>query len=76
MKVIKGERKTFGIDINDPICKDNYIEVTEWTNLEGYAIEVFRHQSYGIDVNINLNYSEILALSKVLKTIIKDDSRA
>lgn len=78
MNVSKGQRTTYGVDISDSLSsvlpdKNDYIEVTEWTNCDGYHIEVFRHEKHRDNVIFDINWKETRALFEVLKTIINNE---
>lgn len=64
------ERKTIfsGLPPHDVCAKeDSYVEVTEWTNGEGYDISIYNHS----ERNISIGWSEFRLLKKLIKELEK-----
>jgi len=75
MEKIKLEnRKSAFIKLSDFCIMSNdendYIEVTEWSNMEGYDIEIYKHNTKTTN-KIQLTYGEFQAIKKIIKLLNK-----
>lgn len=64
------ERKTIFSDLmpHDVCAKEHsYIEVTKWSNGEGYDISIYNHS----ERNISIGWSEFKLLKKLIKELEK-----
>lgn len=64
------QRKSIFSDLSphDYLAKEHsYIEVTEWSNGEGYDVQVYNHS----ERNISISYYEFKLLKKLIKELEK-----
>ena len=66
MKIEKNNRKSVMTYLNDSWHKEHdFMEVTEWSNKEGYDIQINDNKSF------SLHFTELKALKKLIKELEK-----
>lgn len=69
MNITKNNRRTLSVDTSTSFS-DGYVEMTEWTNGDGWDIEIDTDNSLGKRF-VSLTYSELDALYELLNEIYK-----
>ena len=77
-KVERSKVRAYGINVHKEDSKHphagDYIEAKQWTNLDGYDFQFFRHKRTDGTITVSLTFEEIEALYKLTKNILKDET--